>query len=141
MGLDKLIKVEQDTGNVYRSISGDTFEALIGAIYLDKGYSFVRKVIINRIIGCHVDMELLENKELNYKSTLIEFAQKEKKSVEFKVISEKGSGYKKQYEVAVYYDNIAVSTGFGYTIKEAEQISAENAYNKVNVQNGSGATS
>ena len=129
LGIDKLIKAEQENGNIYRSINGDAFEALIGAIYLDKGYRFSRKIIVERIIGCHVDMEQLESKELNYKSTLIELAQKEKKQLDFKVVDETGKGYRRQYVVEVIYDGKATAKGFGFTIKEAEQNGAEIAYN------------
>jgi ribonuclease III len=131
MGLDKMIQSEQENGSVYKSINGDAFEAVIGAVYLDKGYKFVRKVIINRIISCYIDIEVLEKKESNYKSTLIEFAQKEKKQVEFKVIEKTGQGYHKQYVVGVYFDNNQIAKGYGYSIKEAEQNGAAHAYNEL----------
>jgi ribonuclease III len=131
MGLDKMIQSEQDNGSVYRSISGDAFEAIIGAIYVDRGYKFVKKVIINRIISCYIDIEALEKKESNYKSVLIEFAQKEKKQLDFKVIEKTGQGYHKQYVVGVYFDNEQIAKGYGYSIKEAEQNGAAHAYIEV----------
>jgi len=131
MGLDKMIQSEQENGSVYRSINGDAFEAIIGAIYIDRGYKFVRKVIINHIIACYMDIEALEKKESNFKSTLIELAQKEKKQVDFKVIEKTGQGYQKQYVVGVYYDSKQIATGYGYSIKEAEQNGAANAYAEV----------
>jgi ribonuclease-3 len=131
MGLDRMIQSEQENGSVYKSINGDAFEAVIGAIYLDKGYKFARKVIINRIIFCYLDIEDLEKKDYNFKSILIEFAQKEKKQVDFKVIEKTGQGYNKQYMVAVYFDNKQVATGYGYSIKEAEQNGAANAYSEI----------
>lgn len=132
LGFDKLIKSERDSGNVYRSINGDTFEALIGAIYLDKGYKFVTKVIVNRIIKCHVDIETLENTEFNYKSVILEFAQKEKKTLDFKVIDENGKGFHKQYIIEVVFDNQIIAKGYGFSIKEAEQNGARNAYEFLN---------
>jgi ribonuclease III len=131
MGFDKMIQSEQENGSVYKSINGDAFEAIIGAIYIDRGYKFVKKVIVNRIISCYIDIEALEKKENNYKSTLIEFAQKEKKEIEFKVIEKTGQGYQKQYKVAVVYDNKQIALGYGYSIKEAEQNGAAIAYNEV----------
>ena len=50
IGIDTLITVSAETNNVYRSMKGDAFEALIGAIYLDKGYDFSKKVIVEKII-------------------------------------------------------------------------------------------
>ncbi len=131
MGLDKMILSEQEGGSVFKSINGDAFEAIIGAIYMDKGYKFVKKIIINRIISCYLDIEALEKKDSNYKSTLIEFAQKEKKTVDFKVIEKTGQGYQKQYVVAVHYDNKQIAIGYGYSIKEAEQNGAANACNEI----------
>lgn len=132
LGLDKLIQSDHESGSIYKSINGDTFEALIGAIYLDRGYRFATKVVINRIIKCHVDVDTLEKTEMNFKSALLEFAQKEKKPVEFKVVDESGKGFHKQYIVEVSYDNQIVSKGYGYSIKEAEQNGAENAYMLLN---------
>jgi len=134
LGLDKLIHSEQDKGGVCKSMNGDAFEALIGAIYLDKGYKFVTKVIINRIIKCHVDVDTLEKTEQNYKSVLLELAQKEKKSVDFKVIDQSGKGFHRQYAVEVLYDRQVIAKGYGFSIKEAEQNGAENAYLFLNPQ-------
>jgi len=134
LGLDKLIHFEQDSGSMYKSINGDAFEALIGAIYLDKGYKFVTKVIINRIIKCHVDIDTLEKTELNYKSVLLELAQKEKKTVDFKVVDQSGRGFHKQYAVEVSYDRQIIAKGYGFSIKEAEQNGAENACSFLNPQ-------
>jgi ribonuclease III len=128
LGLDKLIHSDQDSGSLYKSINGDAFEALIGAIYLDKGYKFVTKVIINRIIKCHVDIDTLEKTEQNYKSVLLELAQKEKKPVDFKVVDQSGKGFHKQYAVEVSYDRRIIAKGYGFSIKQAEQNGAENAY-------------
>ncbi|MEI6124447.1 MAG: ribonuclease III, partial [Bacteroidota bacterium] len=127
MGFDKLINIELGNGNIYRSKNGDAFEAIIGAIYLDKGYKFTHKIILHRIIKCYIDIEELEKKEFNFKSVLIEYAQKEKKYLDFKVIEYSGQGYNKQYLVAVYYNDQLISKGYGYSIKEAEQSCAESA--------------
>ncbi len=134
LGLDKLIHSEQDRGGICKSMNGDAFEALIGAIYLDKGYKFVTKVIINRIIKCHVDIDTLEKTEQNYKSVLLELSQKEKKPVDFKVIEHSGKGFHKQYTVEVSYDKQIIAKGYGFSIKEAEQNGAENAYLFLNPQ-------
>lgn len=134
LGLDKLIQSEKESGNIYKSINGDAFEALIGAIYLDKGYKFVTKIIVKRIIKCHIDIETIENTEFNFKSVLLELSQKEKKQVEFKVLEESGKGFHKQYIVEVFYDNLVLARGYGHSIKEAEQNGAEHAYSSLNPQ-------
>ena len=131
MGLDTMIQAEQDNGSIFKSMSGDAFEAIIGAIYIDRGYKFVKKVIIKRILACYIDIEVLEKTESNYKSALIELAQKEKKQIDFKVIEKTGKANHKQYVVAIFYDNNQFASGYGYSIKEAEQNAAAHAWNEI----------
>ncbi len=128
LGLDQLIKLDSDSNGQSRSYRGDAFEALIGAIYLDKGYLFTRKILLNRIINHYFDLDVLENQEMNYKSKVIEWAQKERKQLQFNVIDEVGNGYKKQYIVAVVVDGIAIAQSQHYSIKGAEQLAAEKAW-------------
>jgi ribonuclease-3 len=134
MGLDKLIVVENDGNNVYRSMNGDAFEAFIGAIYVDRGYDATRKVILNRIIKYYIDIEELEAREVNYKSKLLEWAQKEKTQLEFFVAQEKGKGYSKQYVIEARIDGVSLGSGQGFSIKEAEQSAAQNAYLKLTTE-------
>ncbi|MBK7173223.1 MAG: ribonuclease III [Bacteroidales bacterium] len=124
LGLDKLIQVSTEGNNVYKSMNGDAFEALIGAIYLDKGYQFTRRIIIEKIILQHFDLDELENNDTNYKSRLIEWAQREKHSVEFIQVSEVGHGYTKQYVIEVLIDKRPFGKGRDYSIKGAEQNAA-----------------
>ena len=121
LGVDQLIIHTQDKNNVYKSIKRDAFEALIGAIYLDKGYNFTRKILINRVIKNNFDLNELVNTDLNFKSRLIEWAQKEKMPIEFVVVKEVGTGYQKQYIVNVMVNNELAGTGRDYSIKGAEQ--------------------
>lgn len=125
IGIQKFVKAS--ASNVYRSINGDAFEAFVGAMFLDKGFNFAKKVIVNRIIKFHIDIDEMENKNQNYKSMLIEWAQKEKKQVEFVVLEEAGSGYNKQYIVEVFIDKQPSGNGRDYSIKKAEQNAAEKA--------------
>jgi ribonuclease-3 len=127
IGIDTFITVSTDNNNVYRSMKGDAFEALIGAIYLDKGYNFTRKIIIEKIIKRHFDLEELENNNTNYKSQIIEWSQREKRSVEFVILNEVGHGYNKQYVVDVLVDKISLGKGRDYSIKGAEQDAAMKA--------------
>ena len=128
MGLDKLIF--QGNGTAFtssKSIFGDTFEALIGAVYLDKGYNFTRKAVIRRIIDVHLDVDEIERTDTNFKSRILEYAQREKRQLEFKVVQELGEGHRKQYLVELYLDNEPVSRGQDFSIKAAEQVAAEKA--------------
>lgn len=135
LGIDKLIKADQDMKGGFRSMSGDAFEAIIGAIYLDKGYQFTYKVIVEQIIQNHFDLDLLEQNNTNYKSRLIEWAQREKKQIEFVTLQEVGHGYNKQYIVEVLIDKIACGNGRDFSIKSAEQNAAMRALMEME-QNG-----
>lgn len=127
LGIDQLIIHTQEKNNVYRSIKGDALEAIIGAMYLDKGYNFTRKILINRVIKNNFDLTELINTDINFKSKLIEWVQKEKKSIEFNVVQEVGTGYHKQYVVEVLVNNETAGTGRDYSIKGAEQNAAMKA--------------
>jgi len=131
LGIDKLIFEEGNGRSSSKSILGDTFEALIGAIYLDKGYHFTRKTILNRIVRLHLDIRQIEKTDTNYKSRILEYAQKEKKNLEFNVIAEIGEGYKKQYLVELSIDKVQISQGQDFSIKGAEQRAAEVACEKI----------
>jgi len=126
LGFGKLI-VTANGNNLYRSMNGDAFEAFIGAAYLDKGYNYTKKIIVNRIIKYHIDMDELELRDLNYKSKLIEWVQHEKKHLDFVIIEESGSGYTKQYIITAMIDQTPYGTGRDYSIKKAEQHAAEKA--------------
>ncbi len=131
IGLNHLIQRDKESNNHYRSLEGDTFEALIGAVYLDKGFDFTYKVVIKRIIQIHIDVDELEHKQWNYKSKLIDWGQKEKKSVGFNVVEVVGSGYMKTYIVEVLIEGVAVAKGQDYSIKSAEQQASENAFKQL----------
>jgi ribonuclease III len=131
LGMEKLIQLDHNSMNQYRSMQGDAFEALIGAIYLDKGYEFTKNVLLERIIKQYFDIDELINHEVNFKSRMIEWAQKEKKRIVFQIVRETGSGYKKQYIVELLVDDTSISQGQDYSIKGAEQLASEKAWTKL----------
>lgn len=131
LGLHNLIKASTDGPNSNRSAGGDAFEALVGALYLDKGYEYTRKILVKRIINIHFDLELLVDTEISYKSKVIEWAQKEKRDIEFKVVEEIGEKQEKLYLVALAIDGKTISKSKDYSIKGAEKLAAENAWIKI----------
>lgn len=134
MGIDLLIQLDGSSSAAFRSCKGDAFEALIGAIYLDKGYDFTRKIILDRIIGRYFDMDDLVNQEVNFKSKIIEWTQREKKQARFNVVNEIGTGFKKQYVVELLIDDEPIARGQDYSIKGAEQNAAEKSWLKINAE-------
>ncbi|MDD2411763.1 MAG: ribonuclease III domain-containing protein [Bacteroidales bacterium] len=112
-----------------KSLSGDLFEAFIGAVYLDKGYEFTRKLIIDTIFGSLIDIEEVLEKENNFKSRLIEECQKEKTMLEFQLIKEDSHRNQKLFWVEIILDG--KPTGIKaceYNIKAAEQLASEHYF-------------
>ena len=128
LGLNQLIRMGTSPSSKAKSAGGDAFEALIGALYLDKGYDFTRKVIIARIVNVHFDIDQLIISEISYKSKLNEWAQKEKRNAAFQVEEEIGEKHKKQYLVAVVVDNEIIARSQDFSIKGAENLAAEKAW-------------
>ena len=91
LGLNSHIMSGGAQGKHSRSAGGDAFEAFVGAMYIDKGYAFTNKILIKRIICVHFDMDQLEKTEVNYKSKIVEWSQKNKIDTQFKVIDQKTS--------------------------------------------------
>lgn len=134
LGINSLITADTDKNKQFKSINGDAFEAFVGALYLDKGYDFTSKVIIQRIIAVHFDLEELQNTEISHKSALLEYCQKEKLDLEFRVIGELGTGYKKQFEVEVYINGEAKEKAVDFSIKGAEKLAAEKVYTQLHTK-------
>lgn len=132
LGLDQLLQCDPNATGVFRSSSGDAFEALIGAMYLDRGYDFTRKIILERIFRHYFNLDELVNQEVNFKSKVIEWAQRERRQIQFNVVNEVGSGYRKQYVIELVIDGVVMATGQDFSIKGAEQNSAGKAWQKIN---------
>ncbi|MBE0649213.1 MAG: ribonuclease III [Bacteroidales bacterium] len=128
MGLMQFVKISATDAHLMKSAGGNAFEAFIGALYLDKGYQFTKKIIIKRILAQHFDLEELMNKEISYKSKMIEWAQKEKINVQFSVIDEQNVKGQKQFHVALLVDEKPMANAFDYSIKGAENLAAEKAW-------------
>lgn len=109
-------------------MGGNAFEAFTGALFLDYNYDFTYKIIVNRVIKAHIDLEELEKNEKNFKSRLLEWAQKEKHQVVFKQIAAKGIGYDRLYVIQVAIDNKEYAQATDHSIKGAEQLAAEKTW-------------
>jgi len=128
MGLEQHLKFDKSikrNHTAVRGIAGNALEALIGAIYLDKGYRFTKRFISKKIVGVHLDFEELKNKIENFKSLLNQYAQKEKKDLEFKVLNNVEDKNIKTYIIGVIIDGEQIAKGRGKSKKVAEQIASE----------------
>ncbi len=125
LGLDKFIISHANNFNTNKHILGDAFEALIGAIYLDHGYRAVKKFVFKQLLKKHIDLDKVIDTETNYKSKLIEWAQKDKKDLNFVTNMEiNGNNVTPEFVSVVTIDNVTIGIGKGLSKKEAEQNAA-----------------
>ena len=110
---------------------GDAFEALVGAIFLDKGYETTKKIILYRIFSDYMDMEAVLNEESNFKSKILNWAQRNHKKVEFRHKVAEENRKSRLYLAQLLIDGDVFTEGLEYTVKKAEQIAAERAVAKI----------
>lgn len=125
IGLCKLIKfnTRQSAHNSY--MGGNAFEALIGAIYLDRGYYVCKHFLEHRIIGAYIDLDRISRKEVNFKSKLIEWSQKNHMEISFELINQGFDTFNSPtFESEILIEGIHAGKGMGYSKKESQQIAA-----------------
>lgn len=125
LGLDKHLISNNVQGASQKHIFGDAFEAMMGAIYLDQGYNFVNRLLINQIFARHLDLARLTDSETDFKSRLIEWCQKNHHQIRFD--TERDKDYKPNHPVfytKVMIDGLEMGHGAGDSKKEAEQKAA-----------------
>jgi len=128
LGFVDYIRHTPDVGSNAHSMGGNAFEALMGAIYLDRGFDFAKHIIIDRIVRIHIDLEQLQTTDVNFKSKLLEWSQKHKKSTSFKMLEEIGEGHKKEFHVQVVIDEQPYADAIDRSIRGAEQLAAEKTW-------------
>jgi len=130
MGFDQLIVFDQKMVNIqtkHHSMLGDAFEALIGAIYLDKGYNYTKDFLLKRIVKPYVDIHTLELTETNFKSKLIEWCQREGKDFAFDMVENEVGESAKLFTIKAIVDGETYGIGRDYNKKNAEKLAAEKA--------------
>mgnify|MGYP002708599203 CR=1 FL=1 len=126
IGLSRLITIQE---NIHaKSASGDAFEALVGAMYLDQGYVKTRNILIKKIILTHLDIDSIVLEEKNFKSKIISWSQKNHKKVEFTHTDHHNHSHKKLFKASLFVNGKLLGEGLDYTIKKAEQIAAQKAW-------------
>ena len=128
LNLIRFINSNVDEANVGDNIHGNIFEALIGAIYLDKGYNYSQKFIFENVILPYVDIEKLEGKITSYKGLIIEWCQKQKKKYKFDTYEDTGNDPIKHFSVKISIDGQQIAKGRSTSKKKAEEQASKRVY-------------
>jgi ribonuclease-3 len=126
--LINLVESKIPPGQFGDNIHGNLFEALVGAIFLDKGYKYCEKFIYKRVIIPYVDIETLEGKVISYKSLLIEWCQKEKKTFGYNVYEDTGNDEVRHFSVKLSIDDKIVAKARATSKKKAEEKASKRAF-------------
>ena len=128
LGIDRLIQ-SQTHGRTHNSyLEGNSFEALMGAIYLDRGFRYAFQFIEKRIIGAVLDLDTVANKEVNFKSKLLEWKQKNRIHLDFvDNISNNSNSTSPSFHTTVVIEGIPAGEGKGFSKKESHQAAAKDA--------------
>jgi ribonuclease-3 len=128
MGLKKITLYNKSDGSLKISqIFGNTLEALVGAIYLDRGYKKTAKWVTERIIFPHMFIDDLELLEINHKNKLYGWANKNGKVLEFETIEERVENGRRLFTIAAVVDGNKIAEGKAFNKKDASQIAAQMA--------------
>lgn len=136
IGIGELIEYDERKKGMlsYKSLYCDALEAFIGAVYLDKGFKSCKSFIIKKLVGPHIDLREVVRTNPNFKSRVIEWAQKENKGVTFEIIALKDSSNQyKEFTAQLLIDNEPITTGTGYSKKKAEQDAAQKTCEILNI--------
>ncbi|MCL4137958.1 UNVERIFIED_CONTAM: hypothetical protein GTU68_058240 [Idotea baltica] len=128
LNLIRFVKSNIDQSNVGDNIHGNIFEALVGAIYLDRGYNTCQKFIYENVIVPYVDIEKLEGKITSYKGLIIEWCQKQKKKYAFDTYEDSGNESIKHFSVKISIDGEQIAKGRATSKKKAEEQASKRVY-------------
>ena len=126
MGLDVLLSHYNST-HLSSSMLGNAFEALMGAIYLEKGYTWTKRYVIKNVLMKYLNVHSLETFDDNYKSQLLEYCQKNGFEVSYQVIDKYKLDKRDRFKVGVFIDGKQLATADDFNKKSAEQTASERA--------------
>lgn len=134
IGLKKITLFNRfDNSLKISQIFGNTLEALVGAVYLDKGYDETKKWVTQRIINPHLYMQDLENLDINQKNKLYGWANKNGKLLEFETLQEKIENGRRLFTIAAKIDGEIIAEAKAYNKKDASQVAAQIAVEKLKI--------
>ena len=126
MGINQLILSSGHSNSHNNYMGGNAFEALVGAIYLDRGYDMCMRFMQKRILSQLINIDKVAYKEVNFKSKLIEWSQKNKVKLDFKLVSQsKESGGSPTFIYKTVIEGVEGGQGKGYSKKESQQLASK----------------
>ena len=128
LGLIRFLKSNMAKEHISDNLYGNIFEALVGAIYLDRGYNYCHQFIHEKVVLPYVDIERLEGKISSYKGYVIEWCQKNKKKYKFESFEDSGNQNIKHFSVIFNIDGKVMGKGRATSKKKAQEIAANRAY-------------
>jgi ribonuclease-3 len=132
MGIDKILVSNISSGQPTKNLYGDALEALIGAVFLDKGFKRTKKVFIKKVLNKYLDLDVIVNTDTDYKSLVFEWVQKRKSSLIFTYNEEYDFNKKKSvFSTTLIIDRQEMGEGHGSSKKEAEQEAASQAWKRI----------
>lgn len=136
MGINNIVEFTNNrkSRQAYKSIYGDTLEALIGAIYLDKGYKPAKKFIVSKILRQQYDLDQIIQVNPNYKSKVIEWAHRQNKDIRFEIKEIRGSSHNREFKAELHVEGEPIAEGNGFSKKKAEQDAAQKSCVKLRLE-------
>jgi ribonuclease-3 len=125
IGISSIVQFDPKNAQLQQVILGNTLEALVGAVYLDKGYIQCKKFVVDKLIQPYFDLEVVIKSNSNHKSRVIEWAQRNSKEIRFEILDVKKNKNSKEFSAQVFIAEQPFGLGYGFTKKKAEQDAAQ----------------
>lgn len=133
MGINKILISNISSVNLTKNLFGDAFEALIGAVFIDKGFRKTKKLFIKNVLNKYLDLNLIVKTDTDYKSMVFEWVQKKKSNLIYTYNEEYDFSTKKSiFSTILIIDKVEMGRGQGSSKKEAEQEAANQAWKRLN---------
>ncbi len=133
MGIDVVLQDNNET-RLSDSMKGNALEALVGAIYLEKGFDKTKDIVVKKILRRHLNIQELEDNDDNYKSQLLEFCQKHGDDIDYRVIERFKMENRDRFKIAVYVNGKEIASGEDFNKKSAEQNASFKALKSLGIE-------
>lgn len=134
VGISAIVQFDHKNSQLQQVILGNTLEALVGAVYLDKGFIRCKKFVVDKLIQPYFDLEVVVNSNSNHKSKIIEWSQRNGKEIKFEILNVKNGRSSKEFSAQVFIAEQPYGLGYGYTKKKAEQDAAQKTCEMLSIE-------